>query len=157
MFSIIASVGKNNEIGKKGELVFHLKEDMKFFRKTTKNHTVVMGLNTWLSLPGKLKNRKSIVICEKDVPKADQTVKDLPSFIKNNQNTTEEIFVIGGGVIYKEFLPHARTIYLPEIDASDEEADTFFPIFDKAKYKTTLIKKGSEDGLNYSIVKYNKI
>ena len=67
MFSIIASVGKNNEIGKKGELVFHLKEDMEFFRKTTKNHTVVMGLNTWLSLPGKLKNRKNIVICEKEV------------------------------------------------------------------------------------------
>ena len=62
MFSIIAAVGKNRELGKKGDLIFHIKEDMKFFKETTSGHTVVMGTKTWQSLPKKLPNRKNIVL-----------------------------------------------------------------------------------------------
>ncbi len=156
MFSIIACIGKNNEIGKKGHLVFHIKDDMKFFRETTMGHTVVMGYNTWLSLPSKLKNRTNIVVYDQPVEDADQTISDLTQFINQHQNTPEEIFVIGGGMVYREFLPYAGTIYLTEVDASDPSADTFFPKFDKSKYSSELIKKGSENGLNYSIVKYRK-
>ena len=58
MFSIIACIGKNRELGKKGSLIFHLKDDMKFFRETTSNHTIIMGRKTWESLPNKLPNRK---------------------------------------------------------------------------------------------------
>ena len=154
MFSIIAAIGNNNELGHNGKLVFHLKDDMKFFRKTTNGHPVVMGRKTWDSLPGKLKNRTNIVISRHDFNGPDQVIHNLDDFIKNHKDTTEEIFIIGGASIYEAFLPYAKTLYLTEIDAS-ATADIFFPSFDKSKYTTTLIKKGTENGLNYSIIKYN--
>ena len=154
MFSIIAAIGKNNELGHKGELIFHLKDDMKFFRETTKGHPVVMGRKTWDSLPGKLKNRTNIVISRHDFDGPDEIIHNLDDFIKEYEDTSEEIFIIGGASIYEAFLPHTKTLYLTEIDASTN-ADVYFPKFDKSKYTKTLIKKGSENGLNYSIVKYN--
>ena len=156
MFSIISAIGKNHEIGKKGQLVFHIKDDMKFFRETTTGHTVVMGYNTWKSIPAKLKNRTNIVISNCTVPDADQTISNLEKYITENENTTEEIFVIGGGMIYRELLLHAKHLYLTEIDATEPDADVFFPDFDKSKYHKTIIKKGSENGLDYSIAKYSK-
>ena len=185
MFSLISAIGKNREIGENNNLIFHVKDDMKFFRETTKGHKVVMGRATWESLPGKLKNRKNIVITRSD-PKSlekpaqtpttaqitpdthlgamtnpiiapDEIVSDLDSFIEANQDSEEEIFIIGGGTIYSAFLPYAKHLYLTEIDASAEDADTFFPQFDKSKYHRTIIKKGSDHGINYSIVKYTKL
>ena len=205
MFSLISAIGRNREIGKNQNLIFHVKDDMKFFRETTKGHKVVMGRATWKSLPGKLKDRKNIVITRSD-PKSlekpaqapapiqispdthstatqvssdahfastrispdtrteinstiapDEIVSNLDSFIKANQDSEEEIFIIGGGTIYSAFLSYARHLYLTEIDASVEDADTFFPQFDKSKYRRTIIKKGSDHGINYSIVKYTKL
>lgn len=156
MFSIISCIGKNHEIGKKNRLVFSIKDDMKFFRETTTDHTIIMGYNTWLSLPGKLKNRTNLVISYDEVEGADQTIKDLDEYIKEYENSDEEIFVIGGGMIYRTFLPYAKSLYLTEVDASDPDADTFFPEFNKSDYTKTLIRKGAENGLNYSIVKYTK-
>ena len=168
MFSLISAIGKNREIGENNNLIFHVKDDMKFFRETTKGHKVVMGRATWKSLPGKLKDRKNIVVTRSD-PKSlekpsqapavapDEIVSNLDSFIEANQDSEEEIFIIGGGTIYSAFLPYAKHLYLTEIDASAEDADTFFPQFDKSKYHRTIIKKGSDHGINYSIVKYTKL
>lgn len=153
MFSIIAAVGKNRELGKNGQLVFSIKEDMQFFRKTTTGHTVIMGYNTWKSLPGKLKNRENYVVSHDLVPEADKTITDLDTFTKKHEHTNEEIFVIGGGMIYKAFLPYARHLYLTEINASTD-ADTFFPEFDKKKYTKEILKKGSENDLTYAFAKY---
>lgn len=156
MFSIIACVGKNNELGKKGKLIFSIKDDMKFFRETTSGHKVLMGRKTWESLPAKLKNRENFVASSRVVPDADRTIHDLPNFIAENKDTAEEIFIIGGGRIYSEFLPYAKTLYLTEVDSSDINADTFFPNFDKSKYSQELIKKGKENDLTFSIIKYIK-
>jgi len=156
MFSLIAAIGKNRELGKNGELIFHLKDDMKFFREITKGHKVVMGRKTWESLPGKLKNRENIVISRRDFDGPDLIIHDLDQFIANHKNSPEEIFIIGGGTIYFQFLPHAKNLYLTEVNASDPSATTFFPEFDKSNYKRTLIKKGSENGLNYTISRYIK-
>lgn len=156
MFSLISCIGKNREIGKNGKLVFNLKKDMQFFRETTLNHTVVMGYNTWKSLPGKLKNRQNLVVSSQDVDGADGTIKDLDKYIKENQHTDEEIFIIGGGMIYKQFLPHAKNLYLTEVDSSCPDADVYFPEFDKSIYKETLIQKGKENDLSFSICKYVK-
>ena len=155
MFSIIAAIGKKRELGKDNQLVFHLKEDMQFFRETTAGHPVVMGRKTWESLPGKLKNRKNIVISRHAVAGADETVSDLPTFINDYQNTNEEIFIIGGGSIYQEFLPYAKNLYLTEVDATTE-ADTFFPEFNTDDYAKETIKQGSENGLDFTITKYTK-
>lgn len=157
MFSIIAAIGRNRELGKDGDLVFHIKEDMKYFRDTTKGHKIVMGRKTWESLPGKLPNRENIVISRHPVEDADATITDLDKFIAQNENTDEEIFIIGGGMVYTTFLDRTKTLYLTEIDAPAPAADTFFPNFDKSKYKKIIIKKGSDNDLTYTFVKYNKI
>ena len=156
MFSIIAAIGKNNELGKNGDLVFHIKEDMKYFRDTTKGHKVIMGRKTWESLPGKLPNRENIVISHHPVDGADATIANLDEFIKQNENTPEEIFVIGGGVVYTAFIDHSKNLYLTEVDASTPDADTFFPDFDKSKFRKTIIRKGSENDLAYTFVRYIK-
>lgn len=155
MFSIIAAIGKNRELGKGGDLVFHLKDDMKFFRETTTGHKIVMGRKTWESLPGKLKNRTNIVISSHDITDADEHYSSIEDFIKKYENTDEEIFIIGGSSIYNAFLPYAKNLYLTEIDFS-ADADVFFPEFNKSNYSREVIKKGSEDELDYSIVKYTK-
>ena len=155
MFSIIAAIGKNRELGHHGDLIFHIKEDMKFFRNTTSGHKIVMGRKTWESLPGKLPKRENIVVSRNNVADADLTIKDLSEFIAKNQDTAEEIFIIGGGMLYETFLPYTKNLYLTEVDAS-ANADVFFPQFDKSKYNKTIIKKGSQDDLTYTFAKYTK-
>lgn len=154
MFSIIAAVGKNRELGKKGDLIFHIKEDMKFFKETTTGHTVVMGFKTWESLPKKLPNRKNIVVTFEEFEGPDECVTNLEEFIKENEDTDEEIFIIGGGSIYAQFIDHAKRVYLTEIDGEDSEADVFFPDFDKSKYKRTVLQKGTSGDLSYEMCKY---
>lgn len=154
MFSIIAAIGKNREIGKNNRLIFQLKDDMKFFKNTTLGHKVVMGLNTWNSLPGKLQNRQNIVISPVDLTGPDLVVKDLKQFIADYKDTDEEIFIIGGGMIYQAFLPYAKNLYLTEVSATDPSATVFFPKFDKSKYDKIVLKEGSENGLDFTISKY---
>lgn len=155
MFSIIAAVGKNRALGKDNDLVFHIKEDMDYFRETTTGHKVVMGSKTWRSLPGKLKNRENIVVSRSQIDGADKTINNLEQFISENENTDEEVFIIGGGSIYEQFLPHAKHLYLTEVDASPE-ADIFFPEFNRRNYSRKTIKRGSQNDLKYSMVKYTK-
>ena len=154
MFSIIAAVGKNNELGKKGDLVFHIKEDMKFFKETTTGHTVVMGFKTWESLPKKLPNRKNIVITFEEFDGPDECITDLDAFIKEFESTPEEIFIIGGGSIYAQFLEHAKKLYLTEVNGEDKDADVFFPKFDKNLYNKKVLREGSESGLDYKMCLY---
>lgn len=154
MFSLIAAIGKNRELGKNGQLIFHIKEDMQFFRNTTMGHTIIMGRKTWESLKKKLPGRKNIVISRSEVEGADEVIHDIATYIEKNKDTGEEIFVIGGATIYKEFLPAAKTLYLTEIAATAEDADAFFPFFNPDNYSREIIKKGSENDLAFSIVKY---
>ena len=156
MFSLIAAIGKKNELGKGNQLVFHIKEDMQFFRETTKEHQIVMGRKTWDSLPGKLPNRENIVISRRDFEGPDQIIHNPTQFINDHKDTDDEIFIIGGGSIYELFLPYAHTLYLTEVDAIVSDADTFFPTFDKSKYSCEIIKKGKDHDLTYSIMNYTK-
>ncbi len=155
MFILIACIGKNREIGQNGQLIFRVKEDMQFFRETTSGHPILMGRKTWESLPGKLPERENIVVSRHPVAGADRTISDLPAFISENINSDQEIFVIGGGVLYKTLLPYAKTLYLTEVEAAEPSADTFFPDFEPQKYTKTLIKKGIEHDLAFSIYRYD--
>lgn len=144
MFSIIAIIGKNRELGHQGQLIFHIPEDMQFFKETTLGHKVLMGRKTWESLPGKLPGRQNLVASHKAVPGADATITNLSQFIKDHQDTDEEIFVIGGGTIYQALLPYAKHLYLTEVDTEVPDADTFFPEFNRDKYNQELLKKGDQ-------------
>ncbi len=156
MISIIACVGKNLELGKNGELCFHIPEDMRFFKETTSGHKVVMGRKTWESLPFKLPNRENVVVSRGEVDGADLAVHDLEQYLKENEDTEEEIFVIGGGQVYEKALEFAKNLYLTEVDANVEGADTYFPEFDKNLYEKEVIGKGQKDDLVYTFVKYIK-
>jgi len=156
MISMISSVGKNRELGKKNNLIWHFKEDMKFFKNMTMGHTVVMGLNTYKSLPGDLPGRHIIVVSFDPVDNVDY-VTNIESIVEKYHNCEEEIFICGGASIYKQFLPYADKLYLTEIDASDSEADTFFPEFDKSEWKKTLLDENSQNDINFKMCLYERI
>ena len=156
MFSIIAAIGKNNELGKDNKLIFKIKDDMTFFKEKTSGHKIVMGHKTWDSLPGKLKNRENIVISRHDFPGPDQIIHDLDAFIQTNQNTDEEIYIIGGGTVYFQFLPYAQNIYLTEINQSEKDATTFFPEFDKTKWHCQEFCSHQDGPIRYKHLSYTR-
>ncbi len=155
-FSIIAAIGKNRELGKNGQLIWHIPEDLQFFKRTTMGHPILMGRKTFESLPGMLPGRKHYVVSRSQNSTGDNLVyvNDLAKFSSSPHD--EEIFVIGGGQIYQEMLKYANKIYLTEIDAADTDADTFFPEFDKSKYNYEILGKGKKDDLGYQFVLYTK-
>lgn len=154
--SMIAAVGKNLELGKNNDLIWHFKEDMKFFKDTTMGHTVVMGRKTFESLPKALPGRKNIVISSNAQYQAQgaTVVTSVEEAIQIADN--EEIFVIGGGKIYAEFLPYADKLYLTEIDAECADADTYFPHFNKSEYIKEIINYYDIDGVEFYHVVYKK-
>ncbi len=154
--SLILSVGRNNEIGRGNDLIWHFHADMKFFRETTTGNTVIMGRKTFESLPKVLPNRKNIVIStDKDLKiEGALVVHSVEEALEAAKD--DNIFVIGGGKIYAEFLPLADKIYLTEIDDQCTDADTFFPAFDKSLYTRTVLGENEEDGIKFSHVLYTK-
>ena len=154
--SLILSVGKNNEIGRGNDLIWHFHADMKFFRETTTGNTVIMGRKTFESLPKVLPNRKNIVITSDKSLKIDGAVvvHSIEEALQEAKN--DNVFVIGGGNIYTQFLPFADKIYLTEIDAQCPDADTFFPEFDKSLYTRTVLGENEENGIKFSHVLYEK-
>ncbi|RLD64422.1 MAG: dihydrofolate reductase [Bacteroidetes bacterium] len=133
--SIIVAIAENYAIGKDNELLWHISDDLKRFKKLTSGHTVIMGQNTFDSLPnGALPNRKNIVISFNKDLKIPGCIMaySIEDAIKKC-DTNEEVFVIGGGSIYKQFLEIADKIYLTLVH-ENFEADTFFPKIDSNKW-----------------------
>ena len=126
--SIIVAIADDLGIGRDNKLLCHIPGDLPRFRKITSGHTVIMGKNTFLSLPGgPLKNRKNIVISDNTSDYFDgcTMVFSVGDAIQNCDSDREN-FVIGGASIYRQFLPLASKLYLTLIH-SNFEADTFFP------------------------------
>ena len=157
MILMIACVGKNGELGLDGRLVFHIKEDMQFFKETTMGHPVFMGSKTFFSLPKALPGRDNYVLTShpEKLPEGVFPVSNIKDFVGKFQDSSDEAFVIGGAQVYAEMLPYTNVIYLTEVDAV-ADADAFFPAFDKDKYDRIELKKGSCDDLNYTFAKYIK-
>ena len=135
--SIIAIVGENNEIGKNNNLLCRLPADLKYFKELTTGHTVVMGRKTFESLPkGALPNRINIVLSRnKSVLFEGCLTFSSISEIVDYQKDKSEIFIIGGGEIYKQILPKADKLYLTKIRATFDDADTFFPDIDYSEWE----------------------
>lgn len=153
MINIIAAVGKNLELGKRGTLIWNIPNDLKYFKNLTLGQTVVMGRRTLESIGKALPERKNIVLTSEDL--------DIDNIIiihnyKEILDLNEELFIIGGQSIYKLFLPYADNLYLTEIDEECMDADTYFPEFDKNLYLKETIKDESYNNINYSYVRYRK-
>ena len=133
MIRAIVHADKEWGIGKNNDMMFSLPKDMKFFRETTMGHTVVMGGNTLRSFPNgnPLKNRVNIVLSRGQV-RDDciivRSYEELKKEMKARQN--EEIFVIGGGEVYKELLPYCDEVFVTKVDAVGG-ATVFFPNLDE--------------------------
>ncbi len=128
MITIIAAVAKNRAIGYKNKLIYWLPNDLKRFKALTTGHTIIMGRNTFLSLPkGALPNRRNIVLSRstKVFPGCDV----YPSVEEALEHCAadEDIYIIGGASVYRQALPIADRLCLTEIDDIPAEADTFFP------------------------------
>lgn len=144
MISAIVAVDKDWGIGFEGQLLEHLPPDMEYFKETTKGHIVVMGRKTWDSLPKKpLKDRINIVISNSMFPFEGlyewDIIKHLSICMTMNYaisyihsiNTDNDVFIIGGGEIYKQLLPYCDRVYVTLIEKSHDNVDTYFPNLDK--------------------------
>jgi len=134
--AIIVAIAQNFAIGKNNDLLFHLPNDLKRFKKITSGHAVIMGKRTLFSLPkGPLPNRRNIVISDITDERFDgcETVYSIAEAVEVVKD--EQIaFVIGGGMIYRQFYPIAGKLYLT-IAQKDFEADTFFPEINFEEWK----------------------
>lgn len=130
IISLIAAIGKNNELGKNNSLLWHLPADMKHFKEITSGHTVIMGRKTFESIRQPLPNRRNIVVTRDKSYKA-EGVEITHSFEESltlaKDSPSQEIFVIGGAEIYKQALEYAHKLYITQIEAEDKDADVFFP------------------------------
>lgn len=153
--SMIAAVGRNLELGKGNDLIWHFKEDMKFFKETTTGSSVIMGRKTFESLPKALPNRKNIVITNNRDYIADGGYV-VNSIEKALELAGDNAFIIGGGNIYSQFLPLADKIYLTEIEDECPDADTYFPQFDKNDYTADFIAEYEINDIKFKHICYTK-
>ncbi len=138
--NIIASVDKNRGIGSNGDLLVHISEDLKNFKKMTTGNSIIMGRKTLDSFKGgkPLPNRENIVITrEKDFSKEGVIVyNSIEKLLEDIDIDDDKYFVVGGGQIYKQLIDYCNTLYLTLIDETFE-ADTFFPEYED-KYKKVI-------------------
>lgn len=156
MISMICSMGKNRELGRDNNLIWHIPRDMKFFRETTMGHTVVMGMNTYKSLPGNLPGRKMIVLSRNFKLDDVLVVNDKDTIIDKYLNSDEEIFIIGGAKVYEQFINYADNLYITLIDAKCDDADTFFPVIDENCWNKTVLDTGVYNDIKFEMCKYER-
>ena len=143
MISLIAAMSKNRVIGKNNTLPWKLPEDFKFFKTKTQGKILIMGRKTFESLPGHLPERFHIVISRSPIEADEEDVQFVTSLDKAllvakklTADWDKEIFIIGGGDIYKQTMNIADRIYLTIID-QEIEGDTYFPEVDLAQFELT--------------------
>ncbi|MCD8042485.1 MAG: dihydrofolate reductase [Tannerellaceae bacterium] len=160
--SIIAAIAENNAIGKNQQLLCHLPNDLKRFKDLTNGHAVVMGRKTFESLPkGALPNRKNVILTT--VPDAGfvdcfacESIEDALYICEKE----EEVFLIGGAMVYKQGLEIADKMYLTHIHHTFEDADTFFPEINYSEWKEVEREDFEADERNpyaYSFVTYERV
>lgn len=159
MVSIIVAIAQNGTIGDKNSLLWHIKEDMRFFRTTTSGHAVVMGRKTFESLGSKpLPKRKNIVITRADRSfEGAFTAHSLEEAIAMAEGD-EEIFIIGGAQIYAEALSVADRMYITRVER-DYEGDTSFPKIDYSQWRLVSeerFERGEEFDAPFAFLCYDR-
>lgn len=134
--SIIVAIAKDNAIGRDNDLMWRLPKDMKFFRETTTGHHIITGRKNYISIPEKfrpLPDRTNIVITRDTTAQFEgaivlHSIEDALGYALDNDE--EEVFIIGGGEIYRQSLDIADRVYLTKVNAAFPDADTHFPELD---------------------------
>lgn len=159
--SIIAVIGQNRELGKDNKLLWHIPEDLKRFKELTSNHPVIMGRKTFQSIGKLLPNRINIIITrdknyqQKDcfithsLEEAIELASDKPAAAKAMAGK-KEIFIIGGGQVYKEAINIADKLYLTVVEGT-YDADTFFPDYSRFN-KVIYREEGQSNQYHYTFL-----
>ncbi len=147
--SIIVAIAANNAIGKNNDLLWHISADLKHFKRITEGNPVIMGERTYYSLPKRpLPNRLNMVLTDKTgfeiagcvmAYSIDEAIAKMPD--------DKENFIIGGGSVYKQFLPKANRLYITQV-FKDFEADTFFPEIDPLVWELVSEERVTDDPQN---------
>lgn len=167
MIVLIAAVARHGAIGRKGDLLWHLPEDLRHFKRVTSGSCVVMGRKTWESLPKRpLPGRRNIVVTRNAdyVAEGAEVLTSLKDALQaaratascGEGNTREKmVFIIGGGELYAASMPYADRLELTEIDAEAADADTFFPEVDKDIWELTKVEEAeTESEIPYRFCTY---
>lgn len=158
LITIIAAIGKNGELGKDNDLIWKIKEDLDFFKQETINKKIIMGKNTFLSLPKILSNRVHIILTTSDmfddrndiiIFKSFEELKDYLALLD------EEVMIIGGASIYEQFIDIADKMLLTIIN-SEYEADVYFPKVIDNEWEITTIYDCDNDNISYTRKMYIK-
>lgn len=154
--TMIAAVGKNLELGKNNELIWHLKEDMKFFREQTMGKPIVMGYKTLESLPKLLPGRKHIVLTRRnlELDPAILVVHSIDELLEKVRDYPE-VMIIGGASVYQEMLNYSDKLILTEIDA-EADADVYFPEFDKSEWNHEVVGEVNDEEISYKHLVYTR-
>jgi len=161
MISIIVAIAENYAIGKNNDLLWHIPEDLKRFKKLTTGHTIVMGKKTYESLPNRpLPNRRSIVITDDPSEHFEGclTVYSIREAMLAC-DPSEENFIIGGASVYRQFLPLADRLYLTIVHKSFE-GDVYFPEIDFKEWKLITqedFPANEQNNFSYSNMIYDRI
>ncbi len=159
--TIIVAAGENNAIGKDNDLIWHLRDDLKRFKKLTSGHHIIMGRKTFESFPKPLPNRTHIVITRQKnykVPEGVIIANSLEEAIVKSK-ADKQPFIIGGGEIYKQSMSIANKLELTRVHHSFEDADTFFPEVDSSVWEeisNTFHDKDENHEFAFSFITYER-
>lgn len=159
--NLIVAIDKKNGIGKNGDLLCHLSADLKHFKEITSGKTVIMGYNTLISLPksAPLKNRRNIVLYENDITvegaEIVHSLDELFALVGDIDN--DELFVIGGAMVYTLLMPYCKKLYITHIE-KEFDADRFLPEIKADEWKATEESElMEENGIPFRYVTYERI
>jgi len=162
MISIIVAIAENYAIGQQGDLLCHLPDDLKHFKQITSGCTVIMGKRTFFSLPRHpLPNRRNIVITDiaGEQFEGAEAAYSIDEAIRM-ADPDKENFIIGGGMVYRQFMPLADKLYITHIHHSWPDADTFFPEISPDTWKQTSAERHEADEHNpyaYTFAEYVRV
>lgn len=134
--NIIVAISDNGAIGKNNNLLWNITEDLRYFKKTTLGSVVIMGRRTYESIGKPLPGRRNVVISRtlKNAPGV-EVYHSVEAALKELQVCKAEIFIIGGGELYREMLPYASKLYITFVHITVEDADVFFPHIDFSQWR----------------------
>jgi dihydrofolate reductase len=149
MITLIVAMGKNREIGKENQLLWHLPKDLKHFKELTSGYPIIMGRKTYESIGKPLPNRTNIVISRKNdwFEEGILIVGSIKEAVKFAKKIDEEVFIIGGGNIYEQTIDLADKLEVTLVDAV-LDADTFFPKINEKVWQKTNEERHQKDEKN---------
>ncbi len=159
MITMIAAITRDGALGRDGDMLYHISDDLRRFKQLTMGHPLVMGRRTFESFPnGPLPGRRNCVVTRNEAYRRDG-IETYPT-LADALRAAPDAMVIGGGQIYAQAMPLAHTLHITEIDADGEGADTFFPAIDPAQWHAADTGEWRTDprsGARYRYITYRRI